>query len=129
MTRIFPLSLADAYALAAFFFGAFFLIVTPPFGTGDETAHFERAYEIAAGRFLGAEGLPAVQRQRLAANNRATPMESVAAAVSLPESQGTPSGALRRSSESINMSAPGAANQRQPPFVSTRSVTAGIAAT
>lgn len=59
MTRIFPLSLADAYALAAFFFGAFFLIVTPPFGTGDETAHFERAYEIAAGRFLGAEGLPA----------------------------------------------------------------------
>ncbi len=59
MLRIFSLSLADAYALVALLFGAIFLIVTPPFGTGDETAHFERAYEIAAGRFLGAEGLPA----------------------------------------------------------------------
>lgn len=59
MMRIPPLSLADAYALVALLFGSFFLIVTPPFGVGDETAHFERAYEIAAGRFLGAEGLPA----------------------------------------------------------------------
>ena len=59
MMRFSPLSLADAYALIALVFGALFLIMTPPFGTGDETAHFERAYEIAAGRFLGAEGLPA----------------------------------------------------------------------
>lgn len=53
------MSLANAYALIAATFGLFFLIVTPPFGVGDETAHFERSYEIAAGRFLGAEGLPA----------------------------------------------------------------------
>jgi hypothetical protein len=53
------LSIADAYALIALAFGFFFLIVMPPFGTGDETAHFERSYEIATGQFLGAEGLPA----------------------------------------------------------------------
>ncbi len=59
MTRFRLTSLADAYALIALFFGAFFLIATPPFGVGDETAHFERSYEVATGRFLGADGLPA----------------------------------------------------------------------
>lgn len=59
MTGIRSLSLADAYALIALIFGAFFLVATPPFGVGDETAHFERSYEVAKGRFLGAEGLPA----------------------------------------------------------------------
>ncbi|MEK7264737.1 MAG: DUF2142 domain-containing protein [Pseudomonadota bacterium] len=59
MTRLPVISLADAYALIALLFGAFFLVATPPFGVGDETAHFERSYEIATGRYLGAEGLPA----------------------------------------------------------------------
>lgn len=59
MPRLAKLPLADAYVAIALLFGAFFLIATPPFGTGDETAHFERTYEVAAGAFLGAEGLPA----------------------------------------------------------------------
>lgn len=59
MTRFHPLSLANAYGLIAFVLGLFFLFVTPPFGVGDETAHFERAYEVATGRFIGADGLPA----------------------------------------------------------------------
>ncbi len=58
MIRPRSVSLASAYALIALVFGMFFLIVTPPFGVGDETAHFERSYEVAEGRFLGAEGLP-----------------------------------------------------------------------
>lgn len=58
MIRLRPVSLANAYALIALVFGAFFLVVTPPFGVGDETAHFERSYEVAKGRLLGAEGLP-----------------------------------------------------------------------
>lgn len=53
------LSLADAYALLALLFGAFFLIVTPPFGSGDETAHYERAYEVATGAYTGADGVTA----------------------------------------------------------------------
>ncbi len=58
--RGFPkISIASAYALIALVFGLYFLVVTPPFGTGDETAHFERSYEIATGQFLGAKGLPA----------------------------------------------------------------------
>ncbi len=56
MRRALPLK--DAYALMAFLFGAFFIVATPPFGTGDEPAHFERSYEIATGAFLGADGLP-----------------------------------------------------------------------
>jgi len=59
MTGLRPLSLADAYALMALVFGVFFLIATPPFGVGDETAHFERSYEVATGAILGADGLPA----------------------------------------------------------------------
>lgn len=59
MTGLRPLSLANAYALIALAFGCFFLIATPPFGVGDETAHFERSYEVATGAILGAEGLPA----------------------------------------------------------------------
>ncbi len=58
MIRLRKLSLADAYALVAALFGVIFLVATPPFGTGDETAHFERAYEVATGAFLGADGLP-----------------------------------------------------------------------
>jgi hypothetical protein len=50
--------LADIYALVAAFFGAFFIVLTPPFGVGDETTHVERAYEVARGDFLGGEGLP-----------------------------------------------------------------------
>ncbi len=53
------ISIAKAYAAIALIFGAFFLASTPPFGTGDETAHFERSYEIATGAFLGADGVPA----------------------------------------------------------------------
>ncbi|MEZ5892729.1 MAG: DUF2142 domain-containing protein [Parvularculaceae bacterium] len=53
------ITLADLYALIALGFGIFFIAATPPFGAGDETAHFERAYEIAAGKFMGAEGVPA----------------------------------------------------------------------
>jgi uncharacterized membrane protein len=53
-----PISIADAYAALALAFGAFFLVVTPPFGVGDETAHFERTYEVASGALLGAEGVP-----------------------------------------------------------------------
>jgi hypothetical protein len=59
MTGLWNPSLADLYAAIALFFGAFFVIATPPFGTGDETAHLERAYEVASGAFLGADGLPA----------------------------------------------------------------------
>lgn len=59
MLGLAKLSIANAYALIALVFGMFFLVVTPPFGTGDETAHFERSYEIATGQFLGAKGLPA----------------------------------------------------------------------
>ena len=56
--RKLSLRVADAYALIALAFGVFFIALTPPFGAGDETAHFERSYEIAAGAALGAEGLP-----------------------------------------------------------------------
>lgn len=59
MTLSRPLSLADSYAAIAFIAGLFFLIATPPFGTSDETAHFERSYEVATGAFRGADGLPA----------------------------------------------------------------------
>ncbi len=52
-------TIANAYAVIALAFGAFFLVLTPPFGVSDETAHFERSYEIATGRFLGADGVPA----------------------------------------------------------------------
>jgi uncharacterized membrane protein len=57
--RTFSLRVADAYALIALAFGFFFIALTPPFGAGDETAHFERSYEMATGAALGAEGLPA----------------------------------------------------------------------
>jgi hypothetical protein len=53
------LAIADAYTLIALAAGFFFIALTPPFGSGDETAHFERAYEVATGAALGAEGLPA----------------------------------------------------------------------
>ncbi|NWG91454.1 MAG: DUF2142 domain-containing protein [Parvularculaceae bacterium] len=53
-----PPCIADAYAALALAFGAWFLVMTPPFGVGDETAHFERSYEVATGAFLGAEGIP-----------------------------------------------------------------------
>lgn len=56
--RTFRLTIADAYALIALGAGLFFLVLTPPFGSGDETAHFERSFEIATGAALGAEGLP-----------------------------------------------------------------------
>lgn len=59
MNRLRGLSIHDAYALIALFFGLIIVAITPPFGAGDETAHFERAYEVATGAFLGAEGLPA----------------------------------------------------------------------
>ncbi len=51
-------ALADLYTFVAVFFGAFFIVLTPPFGVGDETTHVERAYEVATGAFLGGEGLP-----------------------------------------------------------------------
>jgi hypothetical protein len=57
--RMGALALADLYTLVAVFFGAFFLVLTPPFGVGDETTHVERTYEVATGAFLGGEGLPA----------------------------------------------------------------------
>lgn len=53
------LSIANAYTLIAFMAGLLFVIATPPFGTGDETAHFERAYEVATGAIMGADGVPA----------------------------------------------------------------------
>lgn len=59
MISIRTIALADAYAIVALAFGLFLVVVTPPFGVGDETAHFERAYEVASGQFLGADGLPA----------------------------------------------------------------------
>lgn len=48
---------ADAYAAIAFLAGLFFLFVTPPFGSADETAHFERAFEVATGAYTGADGV------------------------------------------------------------------------
>lgn len=57
--RKFSWQVADAYALIALAFGFLFIALTPPFGAGDETAHFERSYEMATGAALGAEGLPA----------------------------------------------------------------------
>jgi hypothetical protein len=57
--RKISLRVADAYALIALAFGFVFIALTPPFGAGDETAHFERSYEMATGATLGAEGLPA----------------------------------------------------------------------
>lgn len=57
--RTLSLRIADAYALFALAFGLLFIGLTPPFGAGDETAHFERSYEIATGAALGAPGLPA----------------------------------------------------------------------
>lgn len=59
MEKVQNIRLADAYALLALIFGAFLAAATPPFGVGDETAHFERSYEIAVGKFLGAPGIPA----------------------------------------------------------------------
>ncbi len=59
------LALADLYTLVAVFFGAFFIVLTPPFGVGDETTHVERTYEVASGAFLGGEGLPAGLQQFL----------------------------------------------------------------
>ncbi len=59
------LTLHDLYTLVAVFFGAFFIVLTPPFGVGDETTHVERAYEVASGAFLGGEGLPAGLQQFL----------------------------------------------------------------
>lgn len=50
--------IADAYGLIALLAGLIFIAATPPFGAGDETAHFERAHEVATGAALGAEGLP-----------------------------------------------------------------------
>jgi len=47
------------FAVLASLYGLFLLIVTPPFGAGDEPAHFERIQEVRALRWLGAEGLPA----------------------------------------------------------------------
>ena len=58
MTAFRSVSIANAYALIASAFGLIFLIATPPLGTADETAHFERAYEVANGSFTGADGLP-----------------------------------------------------------------------
>lgn len=58
-------ALADLYTLVAVFFGAFFIVLTPPFGVGDETTHVERTYEVASGAFLGGEGLPAGLQQFL----------------------------------------------------------------
>ncbi|MGE0181661.1 MAG: DUF2142 domain-containing protein [Parvularculaceae bacterium] len=52
-------SIANLYALTALVFGVFFLVVTPPFGSGDETAHYERAYEVSRGAFTGADGVTA----------------------------------------------------------------------
>ena len=48
----------NLYALIALAFGAALIVVTPPFGAGDEPAHLERAYEIATWRLAGAEGVP-----------------------------------------------------------------------
>lgn len=59
------LSLTDLYTLVAVFFGALFIVLTPPFGIGDETTHVERTYEVATGAFLGGEGLPAGLQQFL----------------------------------------------------------------
>lgn len=47
------------FAILASLYGLFLLIVTPPFGAGDEPAHFERIQEVRALQWLGAEGLPA----------------------------------------------------------------------
>ncbi len=47
------------YLLLAGVFGLLFLLITPPFAASDETAHFERSYEIAQGRWLGLDALPA----------------------------------------------------------------------
>lgn len=52
-------SAPTAFAAIALFFGLFFIIVTPPFGSADETAHFERSYEVAIGAYTGAEGVTA----------------------------------------------------------------------
>lgn len=49
----------NLYLIVAGIFGTAFLILTPPFGVGDETTHFERTYEIASGQWFGADGLPA----------------------------------------------------------------------
>lgn len=40
-------------------FSLTFLVITPPFAASDETAHFERSYEIARGQWLGLDALPA----------------------------------------------------------------------
>lgn len=64
-SRAGSLALADIYTLVAVFFGALFIVLTPPFGVGDETTHVERTYEVATGAFLGGEGLPAGLQQFL----------------------------------------------------------------
>ena len=48
----------NLYLIISGIFGMAFLILTPPFGAGDETARFERVYEVATGQWLGAEGVP-----------------------------------------------------------------------
>jgi hypothetical protein len=53
------LTAADLYTALALFFGAIFIAITPPFGVSDETTHYERAYEVATGAYLGGKGLPA----------------------------------------------------------------------
>ncbi|MCB2098959.1 MAG: DUF2142 domain-containing protein, partial [Parvularculaceae bacterium] len=52
-------SAANAFATIALFFGLLFIVITPPFGSGDETAHYERAFEISKGAFTGAQGVTA----------------------------------------------------------------------
>lgn len=53
------LSAANAFAAIALVFGFIFIAITPPFGSGDETAHYERSYEVASGAYTGAEGVTA----------------------------------------------------------------------
>ena len=48
----------DVYTALAGLFGILFVFLTPPSGAGDEPRHFERMFEVATGRWLGAEGLP-----------------------------------------------------------------------
>jgi hypothetical protein len=57
--RLIPITLANTYAVIALVFGALFIALTPPFGVGDETTHFERSYETATGAVFGGYGLPA----------------------------------------------------------------------
>ena len=58
MTKSALFKFHNLYFIIAGIFGMAFLILTPPFGAGDETARFERIYEVATGQWLGAEGVP-----------------------------------------------------------------------